>query len=338
MKKFFLLSLVLLAVTLLIPLKENQTLINVQNDVRSKVQQVMNQDSSVKNNALKTPKDQDFAINNIQMNMSKGKVERQLGQPKRITSNEYGTKWYAYYNNDYENFIMVSYIDNKVNALYSNQNVITSKSKVKYNTPKDVVKERLGKPLKEMVKGRFRIDISSDEYDVFHKDNIYTTVFYDKHNDNGVTALLQVSDAMEKRLTQHYGAPSSTLEQSFEYQNYDLVNAERKQHGLNTLSYAKDVSNTARKHSEDMVKQNYFDHNNLDGASPFDRLKADNIDFNAAGENLAYGQQNSIFAHEGLMNSLGHRKNILNSNFKTLGVGVDFNDERQPYWTENYTG
>lgn len=199
-KKFFLLSLVLLFVTLLIPLKENQILINIQNDVRSKVQQVMNQDSSVKNNALKTPKDQDFAINNIQMNMSKDKVERQLGQPKRVTSNEYGTKWYAYYNNDYENFVMVSYIDNKVNALYSNQNVITSKSKVKYNTPKDVVKERLGKPLKEMVKGRYRIDISSDEYDVFHEDNIYTTVFYDKHNDNGVTALLQVSDAMKKKI------------------------------------------------------------------------------------------------------------------------------------------
>ena len=74
------------------------------------------------------------------------------------------------------------------------------------------------------------------------------------------------------------------------------------------------------------------------GESPFDRLKDDDIDFNAAGENLAYGQQNSIFAHEGLMNSLGHRKNILNTNFSTLGVGVDFNDKRQPYWTENYTG
>ena len=42
----------------------------------------------------------------------------------------------TYYNNDYDNFIMVSYLGNKVNALYSNQNVITSKSKVKYNTPK----------------------------------------------------------------------------------------------------------------------------------------------------------------------------------------------------------
>ncbi len=197
-KKFLLFSLVLLVVALFIPLKENQTLVKLQNDVRSKVQQVMNQDSSLKNNTLKTPTEQDFAINNIQMNMSKDKVENQLGKPKRVTSNEYGAKWYTYYNNDYDNFIMVSYLGNKVNALYSNQNVITSKSKVKYNTPKNVVEDRLGKPLKEIVKGRYRVDISSDEYDVFHEDNIYTTVFYDKHNDNGVTALLQVSDAMEK--------------------------------------------------------------------------------------------------------------------------------------------
>ena len=109
-------------------------------------------------------------------------------------------------------------------------------------------------------------------------------------------------------MTQHYGAPSSTLEQSFEYQNYDLVNSERKQHGLNTLSYSKNVSNTARNHSEDMVKQNYFDHNNLDGESPFDRLKMMTLISMRLTENLAYGQQNSIFAHEGLMNSLGHRK------------------------------
>ena len=82
-------------------------------------------------------------------------------------------------------------------------------------------------------------------------------------------------------MTQHYGAPSSTLEQSFEYQNYDLVNSERKQDGLNTLSYSK-MCPIRRNHSEDMVKQNYFDHNNLDGESPFDRLKDDDIDFNAA--------------------------------------------------------
>lgn len=86
-----------------------------------------------------------------------------------------------------------------------------------------------------------------------------------------------------------------------------------------------------------MAENDYFDHTNLDDESPFDRLKADDIKFNAAGENLAYGQMNSIYAHEGLMNSLGHRKNILRSSYNELGVGVAFNDERQPYWTENYT-
>lgn len=47
------------------------------------------------------------------MNMSKDKVENQLGKPKRVTSNEYGAKWYTYYNNDYDNFIMVSYLEIK---------------------------------------------------------------------------------------------------------------------------------------------------------------------------------------------------------------------------------
>lgn len=247
-------------------------------------------------------------------------------------------KWYTYYDDDYNNFIMISYIKDKVNALYTNQNIITSKSKIKYNTPKSVVRQRLGEPETEIVKGRVRYEQNNKEYDVFHKNHIYTTVFYDKHRRNNVTAVLQVSDAMENRLKEQYGAPSKSLADSFELQNFDLVNAERKQHQLSTLKYSKQNSETARKHSKDMANNHYFDHTNLKGQSPFDRLKKDGITFNSAGENLAYGQVSSIYAHQGLMNSIGHRKNILNDTFKILGVGVDFNDEKQPFWTENYTG
>lgn len=270
--------------------------------------------------------------------MSKSDVEKTLNKPKRVTFNEYGTKWYTYYDGDYNNFIMVSYIKDKVNGLYTNQNIITSKSKIKYNTPKSVVRQRLGEPETEIVKGRVRYEQNNKEYDVFHKNHIYTTVFYDKHRRNNVTAVLQVSDAMENRLKEQYGAPSKSLADSFELQNFDLVNAERKQHQLSTLKYSKQNSETARKHSKDMAKNHYFDHTNLKGQSPFDRLKKDGITFNSAGENLAYGQVSSIYAHQGLMNSIGHRKNILNDTFKILGVGVDFNDEKQPFWTENYTG
>jgi uncharacterized protein YkwD len=74
----------------------------------------------------------------------------------------------------------------------------------------------------------------------------------------------------------------------------------------------------------------------LAGQSPFDRMGEDGITFFVAGENLAYGQYNSIFAHEGLMNSAGHRENIVKPDFGYLGIGVAFNGEFQPYYTENF--
>ncbi|AMG60783.1 CAP domain-containing protein [Staphylococcus lugdunensis] len=337
-KKFLSISLILLCIIIIFPIRESSLVVHMQQDVRSFIdQQVFNKEDE-NEETLKVPQEQPFAVNNVQLNMKKGNVEEKYGKAKRITTNEYGTKWYAYYDGDYQRFVMIAYLDNKVHALYTNQNIITSKSKIKYGTPKQVVRQRLGQPITEMDKQRLRIAIKNSEYDVFHSNHVYTTIFYDKHEQNGVTALMQVSDKMEKRLTKQYAAPSKSLAKSYEMQNVDLINSERKQHQLATLSYSSNISNTARKHSEDMAKHHYFDHTNLDQESPFDRLKADRIEFNAAGENLAYGQVSSIYAHQGLMNSLGHRKNILNEHFNTVGVGVDFNDERQPYWTENYTG
>ncbi|WP_200670141.1 CAP domain-containing protein [Staphylococcus arlettae] len=335
-RKILLYSLIFLCIVLIVPIKESPFMLDVQQEVKTKINAWQtNQSSSTK--SLKVPSEQQFALSNIQMNMDKADVENKFGEAKSVTSNEYGTSWHTYYTGDYSNFVMVSYLDDKVNALYTNQNSITSQSKIKYGTPKDVVRDRLGEPITEKKKGNVRYQIENDEYDTFHENQIYTTAFYDKHQDNGLTAILLVSDQLEQRLQGQYGAPSEALKEGFERQNFEIVNAERKQHQLSTLNYDSDVSDTARKHSKDMAENDYFDHTNLDDESPFDRLKADDIKFNVAGENLAYGQMNSIYAHEGLMNSLGHRKNILRSSYNELGVGVAFNDERQPYWTENYT-
>ncbi|UXR33992.1 CAP domain-containing protein [Staphylococcus simulans] len=335
MRRTFSFVVILLLAALIIPVKETPWMIDIQNQAKAKIQAITAQESA-NETALKVPDKQDFALNNIQMNMTKEEVEQALGKPERVSANEYGLKWYTYHK-DYHSFVMVSYMNNKVNGIYSNQNVISSKSKIKYGSPKSAVRDRLGKPIDEMTKGNYRYQITSDEYDVFDKDGIYTTVFYDKHENNQVTGVMQISKEMEHRLTKPYGAPSSSLAQSFEMQNFDIVNAERVQKGLSVLKYSDAISNTARKHSKDMADNHYFDHTNPKGESPFDRMKKDGIDYNSAGENLAYGHQNSIFAHEGLMNSEGHRKNILQPSFKNLGIGVDFNDERQPFWTENYT-
>ena len=112
----------------MIPVKEFKPVVGFEQQFKSKVAS-WTSGTTTSNKPLKVPSKQAFAVNNIQMNMDKSTVTEKLGKPKRITTNEYGTKWYTYYSDDYRSFVMVSYIDNKVNGLYSNQNVISSKAK-----------------------------------------------------------------------------------------------------------------------------------------------------------------------------------------------------------------
>lgn len=100
-----------------------------------------------------------------------------------------------------------------------------------------------------------------------------------------------------------------------------LVNQEREKMGLRKLNLYPNASQTARKHAQDMLGKGYFSHNNLENLSPFDRLKKDGVDFLAAGENLAFAP-NVYLAHQGLMNSPGHRANILSPDFGKIGIGV----------------
>ena len=145
-----------------------------------------------------------------------------------------------------------------------------------------------------------------------------------------------VTETLEDSKKDFYTDGSTELEEGFAYQLFDLTNASRVNNKLGILTWEDTVKVTAKKHSEDMAINNYFDHTNLDGESPFDRMLDDGIKYTMAGENLAYGQYSSIFAHEGLMNSLGHRENILQEGFTYLGVGVAFNEDEQPYYTENF--
>jgi uncharacterized protein YkwD len=108
---------------------------------------------------------------------------------------------------------------------------------------------------------------------------------------------------------------------SLEDRMLKLVNEERTKHGLKLLKRDPELQQVARAHSRDMFARGYFAHENPDGKSPFDRMEAASVKFKAAGENLALAQTLEI-AHENLMNSPGHRANILNPAFGRLGIGV----------------
>ncbi|MEP6681774.1 MAG: CvpA family protein [Parafilimonas sp.] len=100
-----------------------------------------------------------------------------------------------------------------------------------------------------------------------------------------------------------------------------LVNKERKKAGLPPLAADPALQKVALAHSADMFQRGYFAHITPEGKDPFDRMRDANIKFLLAGENLALAQTLFI-AHESLMNSPGHRANILRSGFGRLGIGI----------------
>jgi len=106
-----------------------------------------------------------------------------------------------------------------------------------------------------------------------------------------------------------------------EKQMLDLVNKERLANGLNPLAPDPELTEVARQHSTDMFARGYFAHDTPEGLSPFDRMRAAKVSFTTAGENLALAPTLPI-AHTGLMNSPGHRANILRREFGRVGIGV----------------
>lgn len=102
----------------------------------------------------------------------------------------------------------------------------------------------------------------------------------------------------------------------------ELINQERAKEGIRPLKADLDETKVGRAHSRDMFAKGYFAHVNLDGKDPFDRMKEAHLRYRTAGENLALAQTLEI-AHENLMKSPGHRKNIMNPAFTRVGIGIE---------------
>ncbi len=107
----------------------------------------------------------------------------------------------------------------------------------------------------------------------------------------------------------------------FENQLLQLVNGERIKNGLKPLIADIKMQEVALEHAKDMFKRGYFSHSTPEGTNPFQRMEKRKIKFLFAGENLAHSFD-LISAHNGLMESPGHRANILNPGFGKLGISI----------------
>lgn len=165
----------------------------------------------------------------------------------------------------------------------------------------------------------------------------YVTFFYDIHKSNIVRSITWVKKTTEATKPGFFRtATTNAYRDSLEEMMVHLINQTRVAEGLHPLIYTPQHNDIGRKHSADMAMNNYFSHTDPDGNTALRRMQAGGLMFSWYGENLAYGQYSAIYAHEALMNSKGHRDNILRENFTHVLVGVAFNSKGAPYFTINF--
>lgn len=252
---------------------------------------------------------------------------------------EYDFNWHVVGKN--EQLTLEGIVNNKVVAGYltvKGDSFSGAPIRIGTHTAADVTKQ-LGKPLNAILKSNTNYFFeTNNEFAMYLIDDYYVTYFFDVHKKNSVRSILYVSKDQEHKKADYYGTKNKILkaQNHSEQLMVELMNQSRTVEGLQPLRYAKEWAKVARGHSADMATNNFFDHINLRGEEPYDRMKRGGMDvdkFRTWGENISYGQFSVIYAHEGLMNSLGHRVNILNGKFENAITGVDISSDNVPYYT-----
>ena len=110
------------------------------------------------------------------------------------------------------------------------------------------------------------------------------------------------------------------------------VNKIREQQGCKPLKVARKLNKSAQRHAEDMSAKNYFSHTSADGRSWVSRQRATGWK-KPGGENIARGFDAADSVMVAWMNSPLHRKNIVNCNFRHIGIGFTADGE---YWVQNF--
>lgn len=121
---------------------------------------------------------------------------------------------------------------------------------------------------------------------------------------------------------------------SFAEQVVELVNAERAKVNLPALTMTTKLNEAALVRAKETVQS--FSHTRPNGSSFSTVLKENGISFQGAGENIAWGQRTPEQVVLAWMNSEGHRANILNPKYTSIGVGYYLNGAT-PYWAQLFT-
>ncbi len=151
------------------------------------------------------------------------------------------------------------------------------------------------------------------------------------------------SPNMQNAVTSHYYR--AVVFHDFSAMRNELmvhINADRASYGLSFLQTDEYLDTVAQFHAQDMADLIFFDHVNLDGWTPWQRMAYYGIEFSSAGENIAVGYDTPSEVETAWMNSPGHKANIINGSFNKIGLGIVPAQSGDPYapgyyWVQVFT-
>ncbi|MFS0836204.1 CAP domain-containing protein [Paenibacillus sp. 1P03SA] len=273
--------------------------------------------------------DRHFAIEGAAVGDTEADLVKRLGQPVRKDTGGGGLTWYIYNNKDYQHYLQAGIKDGQVAALYTVTGNWTDANGITPAMNEEAVRQKMSGA--KAVGG-------SDKGAVSFESGGLNVSFYFDANDSGKLIGMLVQDTSMSAAKSSSGTLSTRSDDqrtAYEKQTFDLTNAIRVRHGKSPFVWDEPIASTARKHSEDMAVNGYFDHTNKQGLSPFDRMEKDGLKYRSAAENIAAGYSGPIEVVNGWMNSTGHRKNIMGDTTR-LGVGVYFGGSMNVYYTQNF--
>lgn len=279
------------------------------------------------------------------------RVTALLGEPARREPSALGYEWWIY-NQDLNRYIQVGVAAGKVVDIYSNAPQARI-GPITIGTSREVLSRRY--PLQQVMSFSYagaNVEISNlpNERPLVMVNDSGLIFYLDQHDGHRVTAMRIIGQLQlvqggyyETKWTFRGQSPNfdppplsvkaqEAVNAAHERQILDLVNVIRHRNNLPRLRWNEQAAHVARQHSREMKEKQFFDHVSVTtGWDPFERLRRAGLAYHQAGENIAAGFADAIEAHESWMNSLDHRKNVLEKAFTDLGVGVV-----GEYYTQNF--
>ena len=239
-----------------------------------------------------------------------------LGIPGRIADTEYNFEFYVY-NRDYRYLLFVAVKDGLIEGFYTDSLLFNFMGISSGSNLQEISRVLGSTPApKEIIP--------------FETEEFKASILMDQADTGLVTGIYVLSSNVIET-----GYDESVMKDA-ELLSYDLANSLRIRNGLPAFSWSSTAAKASRKHSKDMAMKNYFDHVSLDGRLPGDRLQEEGVLAQRVGENIIAGYGSAILNNHAWFNSPGHRRNLLNPDFISLGVGFIYDDSStyQTYMTQ----